>query len=620
MEGLVKILEDKCKICYACVRSCPVNAIKVAADHSYPVVVPERCIGCGSCIRACKPDAIVYRDSRPEFRKLLQSKKEIAIAVDPTISAEFPDINDYRKLVKMLRELGFKYVVDTAFGVDLVAAAYNRLLTDFKGKYYIFANDPVVNNYIRKFQPELISNLAPIVTPAIASARVIRDVYGEDTAIVFVGPLIASKKKEEMGHGKHKLDAVLTFEELRDLFREYSIDQKQLEFSDFDPPHGNKGLLFPIAEGFLKAAGIEQDLLEGKVTTVEGEMEMKESLKEFQESIDIINSHFNIFYNEYLMGPGTSSGGQKYIRQAEVKNYARKRLKELDVQKWEKTLQKHRKLDLSRTFKKDDQRLAHPSEEEIKEIMNDLKNDCNEDTECGACGYDSCREFAIAIAKGLATKEMCSHYTTRNRQEYIQSLKISNDKLAQAEKALRESERRARSEKETAKEASEIISAMLQKLPSGLVILDENLKIIQANHSFIDMLGEDAKEINEVIPGLSGADLKTLLPYSIYNLFTYVLTNNENIQNRDIPYNEKLLNVSVFVIRKSKIVGAVFRDMYSPEVRKEEVIKRVTEVIEKNLSLVQQIGFILGEGASDTEKMLNSIIEFYKDPGQKSNK
>lgn len=620
MEGLVKILEDKCKICYACVRACPVNAIKVAADHSYPVVVPERCIGCGSCIKACNPDAIVYRDSRSEVRKLLKSGKEIAITLDPTISAEFPDINDYRKLVKMLRELGFKYVMDTAFGVDLVAAAYNRLLSDFKGKYYIFANDPVVNNYIRKFQPELISNLAPIVTPALASASVIRNIHGKETAVVFVGPLIASKAKAEMGNGEGKLDAVLTFEELRELFREYSIDQKQLEFSDFDPPFGNKGLLFPIAEGFLHAAGIGQDLLEDKVTTVEGELEMKESLKEFQESIDIINSHFNIFYNEYLMGTGTSSGGQKYIRQAEVKSYARKRLKKLDKKEWEKALKKHSEIDLSRTFKSDDQRLAHPSEEEIKEIMDDLKNDCDDDAGCGACGYDSCREFAIAIAKGLATREMCNHYTSRNRQEYIQSLKISNDKLAQAEKALRESEKRAQAEKESAKEASEIISAMLQKLPSGLVILDEKLKIIEANQSFINMLGEEAKEIDEVIPGLSGADLKTLLPYSIYNLFTYVLTNNENIQNRDISYNKKLLNVSVFVIRKSKIVGAVFRDMYSPEVRKEEVIKRVTEVIEKNLSLVQQIGFILGEGASDTEKMLNSIIEFYKDPRQKTDK
>jgi hypothetical protein len=126
------------------------------------------------------------------------------------------------------------------------------------------------------------------------------------------------------------------------------------------------------------------------------------------------------------------------------------------------------------------------------------------------------------------------------------------------------------------------------------------------------MLGEDAAEINEVIPGLAGADLKTLLPYGLYNLFTYVLTHNESITNRDIAHEGKILNVSVFSIEKGKIVGAVIRDMSAPEVQKEEVVKRLTEVIDKNLSLVQQIGFIMGEGAAETERMLNSIIESYK--------
>ena len=247
----------------------------------------------------------------------------------------------------------------------------------------------------------------------------------------------------------------------------------------------------------------------------------------------------------------------------------------------------------------------------------ELRNNSDEDSGCGACGYNSCRDFAIAIAEGMAIPEMCSQFTTKNRQDYIQSLKISNEKLAQAEKAVRESEHGARKEKEIAKEASEITTAMLQKLPSGVVILDEKLKIIQANATFIDMLGVEAHEINEIIPGLVGADLKTLLPYNFYNLFSYVLANNESIQNRDITFNDKLLNVSVFLIRKGKIVGAVIRDMYSPEVRKEEVIKRVTEVIDKNLSLVQQIGFLLGEGAAETERMMHSIIEFYKSQPKK---
>ena len=141
----------------------------------------------------------------------------------------------------------------------------------------------------------------------------------------------------------------------------------------------------------------------------------------------------------------------------------------------------------------------------------------------------------------------------------------------------------------------------------------KKMKILQSNQSFIDLLGDDALEINEIIPGLVGADLKTLLPYNIHNLFTSVLQNNTDILNRDVMYKDKLLNLSVFTIKPNSIVGAVIRDMYAPEVQKEEVIKRITEVIDKNLAMVQNIGFLLGEGASETEKMLNSIIKTYRE-------
>jgi len=617
MKPLLKILEDKCTICFACVKACPVKAIQVKSNHAYPVILPERCIACGSCIEACDPQAITYYDSKEDVRKLLKSEIPAAAILDPSIAGEFPDITDYRKFVRMIRELGFEKVVEVSFGVDLLAREYNKLFEKYRGKYYVMANCPVVNMYIEKYQPELIPNLAALVSPAMATAKVVRKKYGADYKIVYLGPLIAHKSDNEKGEGDGKIDAVLTFTELRSMFSESGIDEKQMEYSDFDPPQGCTGALFPIASGMIQAAELNDDLLTGNITTVEGESEMKEALREFLHDIQKIKSHFNIFYTEFLMGTGMSKGGERYIRQANVKEYARKRLKNFKLENWTGNINEFSSLEFTRAFKNDDQRFPDPPEEKIREILEDLKKDCSNEFGCGICGYKSCRDFAIAIAQGIAIPEMCNTYTARNKQDYIQSLKISNEKLAQAERALRESEKTAQREKESAKEASEIISAMLQKLPSGIVILNEKLKIIQANQSFIDLLGTEAREINEIIPGLSGADLKTLLPYNIYNLFSYVLTNNENIQNRDINYKDRLINVSVFIIRKEKIVGAVLRDMYSPEVRKEEVIKRVGEAIDKNLSMVQQIGFLLGEGASETEKMLNSIIEFYKSQPRK---
>jgi transcriptional regulator with PAS, ATPase and Fis domain len=282
------------------------------------------------------------------------------------------------------------------------------------------------------------------------------------------------------------------------------------------------------------------------------------------------------------------------------------------MKEWENAMEQFAGLDLSRGFQPDSQILPDPPENDIQEILKRLNQKGGANEGCGACGYANCNDFALAIAQGLAIPEMCYTYSSRKRQDHIHSLKISNEKLAQAQEALKRSEKLAKKEKEAAREASEIVHRMLHKLPSMVVICDHQLKIIHANESFIQMLGEDAREIHEVVPGLTGADLKTLLPYHISSLFSYVLSQNESITNRDIQFDGKLLNVSVFVIEKGKIAGAVLRDMSAPEVQKEEVVKRLTEVIDKNLGLVQQIGFIMGEGAAETERMLNSIIKSYR--------
>ena len=610
MEPLLKINSETCIACYACVRACPVKAIRVQSEKVKPEIIPERCIGCGSCVAVCGPGAIEIRNSKNELSKLLKAGKKVAALVDPSIAGEFPDITDYRKFVQMLRELGFDYVHEVAFGVDLVARAYHELFEKSKGKYYIMSNDPVTVSYVEKYSPGLVSNLAPILPPAAATAMVVQKIAGEDVAQVYITPLIASKDEIRRFQGASRIDLAITFVELRELFAEARIHETDLEYSDFDDPLGYKGSFFPVANGIIQAAGIEEELHLSPVITVEGDG-MLAAIKEFEENIGSIEHHFNLFYKEFLMGRGTSAGGKRFLRQSQLIKYVEKRLKTLDRYAWEASITEFASLDLKRSFQEDDQSLPVPTKNQLKQILEELGQQNPSDVGCGACGYASCTDFAIAIAQGLAIPEMCNTFASRNRQDHIQSLKISNEKLARAQEALKESERLAQKEKNAAREASEIVRRMLHKLPSMVVICDMNLKIIQTNDSFIALLGEDAREINEVVPGLAGADLKTLLPFSFYNLFNYVLEHNESITNRDIRHEGKILNVSVFVIEKDKIVGAVIRDMSAPEVQKEEVVKRLNEVIDKNLGLAQQIGFILGEGTSEAERMLNSIIESY---------
>jgi nitrogen fixation/metabolism regulation signal transduction histidine kinase len=236
----------------------------------------------------------------------------------------------------------------------------------------------------------------------------------------------------------------------------------------------------------------------------------------------------------------------------------------------------------------------------------------DETAACNACGFRSCRDFAKSISQGLSKPEMCLNYSLTNKQEYIKTLKNNNDKLRKQQESLLKNEKQLREEHQKVKQRSETTSALLQNLPSAAVIVDENLKVIESNQSFVKVLGEDAEMINEVIPGLVGADLKTLLPFSIYNLFNYVLEHDESITGKDVTHDERLLNVSIYSLKSKKIVGGVFRDMYVAEVRQEEIINRVGEVIDENLKMVQKIAFSLGEGASTTEKMLNSIIDTYK--------
>jgi len=608
------INDEKCRNSYSCVRVCPVNAIEVKPHEAHPGILHDRCIGCGLCYIACALHAIEFRDSREEVKKLLSSGKKTAALIAPSIASEFDDITDYRKFVAMIRSLGFNYVHENSFGVDLIAAAYAKLFSKAEGKYVITANCPSIVKLIEKFHPELVSNLAPLVSPMIATSMVVKELYGPDVRTVQIGPCIDAKDESLIYNEVKLVDSVLTFIELRQLFDEFKIQERQVKMSDFDPPHGNWGALYPLPAGIIQAGGIKRDMVSSSVITASGKEDILDAIYDYDKYIDTIQHHFNLFFcHGCLLGPGMQHHTERFRRRSLVRHYAEKRVKSLDKTLWQKNMEKWSKLDFSRTFTPNDQRIPEPPEEAIIEVLKIIgKSNPDEEINCGACGYRSCRDFASTVAKGLAIPEMCHTFNLRNKQEYIETLRQTNRKLAETKKALKESEELARREKEAAQSTSDMMNNMLEKLPTGVVIIDNNLKILHSNQSFINIIGEDAIAISEVIPGLAGADVKTLMPYNVYNMFSYVIKENEPVVSKDVSFEDKMLNISIFPIKKNKMCGAVIRDLYSPEVQGEEVTNRVSEVIDKNLEMVQKIGFLLGEGASETEQMLNSIIESYK--------
>jgi iron only hydrogenase large subunit-like protein len=612
-DALINIDSRKCTNCFTCVRICPVKAISANTKSLHPTIKNERCIGCGDCLDACVPGAIFYRSSIEDARIFLNSKARKVAIVSPSISLEFDDITDYRKFVQMIKSLGIDYVNEVSFAVDLLAYKYLRLYDDFKGRYYISSCDPVVVSFVEKYHPTLIHNLAPFVSPMIAMAKVVRELYGDDIKVVYIGPDIASKDVAPKFQDDGKVDVVITFPELRQLFDELKIDENVVEFSEFNSPIGYKGSLYPLKNGFIQAADIDENLLTSNVISVEGKKQMLESINEFENNVKLIHRHLHVTYGNSLQGPGITNKGNKLLKEHQVIKYANKRLTNFFRAEWYDNLMKFNGLDLNREFLADDQRLPNPPKAKVIEALKIMNWKENRHTDCSQCGYASCRDFALDMAKGIVIPEMCPTFAIRNSKYFSETLIELNEKLARTRQALKETEEKVQSEHNSALQASELTDAMLEKLRAGIVFVDYRMKIVKANRTFCAIMGEEAEEINEVIPGLAGAALNKFFPEEICNLFSYVVTNTESIDGRDVRHGENFLNLSIFPIRENQIAGGIVRDMRAPEVQRAEVIQRISDVIDKNLEMVQKIGFLLGEGASDVEKMLNSIIQIYGD-------
>ena len=589
--------------------------MQVRKNSVFPYIEDIKCILCGTCLSTCAYDAITYLDSKKEVKRLLNSDEKVAAICAPSIAGEFDDITDYRKFVKMIRLLGFSYVMEMAFGVDIVAERYKKLTHDeFNGKYYLTSCCPSIVTLIEKLYPELIGNLVPYVSPIGACALTARKLYGENLKVVHITPCVAAKKEVGRYTGWTKINEVLTFKELRELFEEFKISETFSEFSDFDEPLGYKGSMYPIAQGFLEATSLDISLLEENTITADGKSAVH-AVEQFLEHYRTIRHNFNLFFCEgCIMGPGTSDGGQKYLRYALVKDYISRRLANFDVEKWRRNMDMHSNYpELNAKFVNKKYELPPPSEFEQKVALNRItERNNNKEINCGACGFETCRGLARAIAQNTAIPEMCVTNTQIGNREVSISSKRTSEELEMVRHELKITKTALEETKELLYAKNEALSIFVRGLSSGIVFCDENLTIAESNLAFIEILGEEVKEIHDVIPYLIGADIKTLLPPVLIAQIQFILNHDETQINRDVEIEGKLINVSIFQLVQKKLVGAVFRNLHSKEERPEEIIHRVTEVIEENLRQVQQIGFILGEGAAKTAKMLNSIVKSYK--------
>ena len=419
--GVVSTIEGRCRRCYSCVRNCPVKAIKV--ENGQAKVVDEFCISCGHCVRVCSQDAKYIQDDRDAALRLASTGRAVLILA-PSFVAEFSN-HDPGVVVAAGHLLGFPRVVEVAWGAERVTQEYIKFLGESpRSRGTIATPCPAVVNLVQKRFPNLIPRLAPIVSPMIATGKMIRALWGQDTPVVFVGPCVA--KKSEVGDHSVSgaVDLALTFREFRQLLDQCGIRLDRLSPEPPDAFHPRLGRLYPISGGLLKSAAIQADILENDIVVVEG----KDNCLEFLElmSKKKIDPEFvdMLFCEGCINGPIMTTPLVGYARRKVVVDFVRQRDKSLISGPGYASQEEFPEIDARRSFRDQSVKLQHPTELQIREILAELgKTRPEDELNCGACGYPTCREKAIAVFRGLAENKMCLPYL-------ISELEKTNEELA----------------------------------------------------------------------------------------------------------------------------------------------------------------------------------------------
>ena len=497
---LIKTIGERCRVCYTCVRDCPAKAIRIAGGQAQ--VVPERCIGCGNCYRVCSQNAKQIYDSRDDVRAILDSGARVAAIVAPSFAAEFAEV-DHREVASMIRKLGFSLVCEVAFGADLVAREYRRLLETSNGRRYIATTCPAVVAYVEKYHADLVPSLAPIASPMIAEARALRALHGNDLKIIFIGPCLAKKVEGDgSATGEGEIDAVLTFVELRLMLAAAGIVPAGEASGDFDPPHPGLGALFPISRGMLQAASLVEDLLNTDVVAADGRPGFMQALNDFAAGALDARLLEILCCNGCVMGSGMSVDTPLFRRRAAVSQYVRRRVTGGDPAVREAAVERFKDLDLAVRFAPQELPPGAAPPKDLQSIMLLMgKMNPEDELNCGACGYPTCKEHAAAIYSGLAESEMCLPYTIDRLRESLKDLSESNAELATTRQALISAEKLASMGQLAAGIAHEINN------PLGVILLYAKLLLqdtpsTSEQHTDVSLIAEQAERCKKIVTGL----------------------------------------------------------------------------------------------------------------------
>lgn len=438
MNPVISTIETKCKRCYSCIRQCPAKAIKV--ENGQAIVLAERCIACGNCIKVCPQHAKKVVSGIENTLEFLLSPKPTFAILAPSFPASFNHINP-AQVISGLRKLGFDGVFEVAFGADLIVQKYNQLVRSGDMPIMITSPCSAIVSYVEKYLPQLVNYLAPIVSPMIATGRFIRQKVNSNCNIVFIGPCIAKKKEMQDDNVIGVISEVLTFQEIKSIFQNQDIDLSSLSESEFDRPWANLGAIFPVSGGLLKCSDQNSDIMNSDIVVSEGRDRVIEVLDRLNNQE--IKARFLdiLFCRGCINGPMMESDQSVFVRKEKIINYINERNTSERQKKAEEDFKKYSDLDVSRHFSPKSQTVQSPDEEDIQSVLRKTgKYKAEDELNCGACGYATCREKAIAVCQGLAEAEMCLPYMIDRFEQIQVKLENSNQDLKNSLQTIRETQ------------------------------------------------------------------------------------------------------------------------------------------------------------------------------------
>jgi transcriptional regulator with GAF, ATPase, and Fis domain/iron only hydrogenase large subunit-like protein len=409
MEPIVTY-KERCRRCYSCVRSCPVKAIKV--DGGFAQIMHDRCIGCGNCL-SCPQNAKVVVDRMVRTQEMLASGAPVIAVLGCSFPAFFHALMP-GQLVAALKSLGFCEVHEGAYGASLIADSY-RMALQTGDKPLISSHCPAVVDLIERHYPKLVPNLIPVVSPMIAMGRFIKSVLGENTRVVYVSSCVAAKF-EKQSEVSSAIDVVLTYQEIDKLLKNRGISPSNMAEMPFDGLDPGLGRLFTLAGGTLKVFGIEPDFLDTETICAEGEEHTIGIIRDLAAnriSPSFVDLRFCV--GGCVDGPARDKELNHFFKRKLIVCHNNSKLPYETAPHYRSTSLMP---DLDRTFSNKFRKLASPEKDDIKHILHSTKKfTLGDELNCRACGYNTCREHAVAVFQGLADIEMCLPYNMQLIEE-----------------------------------------------------------------------------------------------------------------------------------------------------------------------------------------------------------